>query len=88
LSVIAGARFAQFAAAQDDEIVLTAEASAVGASPGAAFAEGYAAVATADQEAGATTLAATSPPPPVATTPAAEEVAAIEEELATRNKGP
>jgi hypothetical protein len=61
LSVIAGTRLTQDAAAQDDEIILTAAASEVGARPGSAYANGYAARAAADQDAGAMTEGATSP---------------------------
>ena len=61
LSVIAGARLAQVAAAQDDEIILTAAASQVGARPGSAFAQGAAAFAAADQDAGAITQGGISP---------------------------
>ncbi len=67
LSVVAGARLAHVAAAQDNEIILTAAASEVGARPGSAYARGYAAYAAADQDAGAITQAGTSPPPSVAT---------------------
>jgi hypothetical protein len=67
LSLVAGTRLAQVAAAQDDEIILTAAASEVGAKSGSAYARGYAAYAAADQDAGATIQAATSPPPSVAT---------------------
>ena len=63
LTVIAGDRLARIAAAQDEEIILTAAASEVGARPGSAYAQGAAALATADQDAGATTVAATSAPP-------------------------
>ena len=51
---LSATRGAQLAAAQD-EIILTAEASEVGARPGAAYANGAAAAAAADSEAGATT---------------------------------
>ena len=70
LSVVAGARLAHVAGAQDDEIILTAAASEVGAKPGSAYARGYAAYAAGDQDAGATTQAGTSPPPSVATSEA------------------
>jgi hypothetical protein len=60
LSLIAGGRLAQVAAAQDDEIILTATAAEVGARPGSAYANGYAARAAADQDAGATTQGATT----------------------------
>ena len=87
LSVVAGARLAQGAGAQDDEIILTASASEVGARPGSAYARGYAAYAAGDQDAGATTQAATSPPPSVAAA-AAEEIALVEEEVGGSGKGP
>ena len=87
LSVVAGARLAQVATAQDDEIILTAAASEVGARPGSAYARGYAAYAAGDQDAGATTQAATSPPPGVAAS-TAEEIAIIEEEVSGSGKGP
>jgi hypothetical protein len=87
LSVIAGARFVDVAAAQDDEIVLTAAASEVGARPGSAYATGYAALAAADQDAGATTAGATNPPPSGGTS-IAEEIAIIEEEVGGSGKGP
>ena len=70
LSVVAGSRLAQVATAQDDEIILTAAASEVGAKSGSAYARGYAAYAAADQDAGATIQAAISPPPSVATSAA------------------
>jgi hypothetical protein len=63
LAVTAGARLARVAAAEDEEIVLTAAASEVGARPGSAYAQGYAALAAADEDAGAITEAATSAPP-------------------------
>ena len=87
LSVVASARLAQGAGAQDDEIILTASASEVGARPGSAYARGYAAYAAGDQDAGATTQAATSPPPSVAAA-AAEEIALVEEEVGGSGKGP
>jgi hypothetical protein len=59
LSVIAGARLVRDAEAQDNEIILTATASEVGARPGSAYAQGAAALATADQDATVTTAAAT-----------------------------
>ena len=66
LSLVAGTRLAQVAAAQDDEIILTAAASEVGAKSGSAYARGYAAYAAGDQDAGAITQVGTSPPPSVA----------------------
>jgi hypothetical protein len=87
LSVVAGARLAHVAGAQDNEIILTAAASEVGARPGSAYARGYAAYAAGDQDAGATTQAATSPPPGTAAA-AAEEIAIIEEDISGRGKGP
>src|SRR5829696_10287830 len=48
----------QLAAAQDDEIILTASASEVGARPGGAYANGAAARAAADSEAGSSTQGA------------------------------
>ncbi len=63
LTVIAGDRLSRIAAAQDEEIILTAAASEVGARPGSAYAQGYAALAAADQDTGATAVAATSAPP-------------------------
>jgi hypothetical protein len=60
LSVVAGAPLAQVAAAQD-EIILTAAASEVGAKPGSAYARGAAAYAAADQDTGATTQAGLTP---------------------------
>jgi hypothetical protein len=54
------ARAAPPAAAQN-EIVLTAAASEVGAKPGSAYAQGFAALAAADQDAGATVQAGVSP---------------------------
>jgi hypothetical protein len=66
LSVVAGTRLAQVAAAQDEEIILTAAASEVGAKPGSAYARGYAAYAAGDQDAGATTQAGIGPPTGVA----------------------
>ena len=87
LSVVAGTRLAQVAAAQDDEIILTAAASEVGARPGSAYARGYAAYAAGDQDAGATTQAGTSPPSGVAAS-AAEELSIIEEDVGGSGKGP
>jgi hypothetical protein len=87
LSVVASTRLAQVAAAQDDEIILTAAASEVGARPGSAYARGYAAYAAGDQDAGATTQAGTSPPPGVAAS-AAEELSIIEEDVGGSGKGP
>ena len=52
LSLIAGARLAHVAAAQDDEIILTAAASEIGARPGSAYARSAAASIKADQTAG------------------------------------
>ena len=87
LSVVAGAQLAHVVGAQDNEIILTATASEVGARPGSAYARGYAAYAAGDQDAGATTQAATSPPPGAAIS-AAEEIAIIEEDIGGRGKGP
>ena len=60
LAVVSSARIVPLAAAQD-EIILTAAASEVGAKPGSAFARGAAAYAAADQDAGATTQAGLTP---------------------------
>src|SRR5215207_8241977 len=54
---VPGTPWVQLAAAQDDEIILTAAASEVGARPGGAYANGAAARAAADSEAGASTQA-------------------------------
>ena len=62
LAVVAGTSWTRVAAAQE-EIVLTAAASEVGARPGAAYAQGYAALAAADQDTGAIAVAETSAPP-------------------------
>ena len=51
------------AAAQEDEIILTASASEVGARPGGAYANGAAARAVADHEAGSSTQGAGSVSP-------------------------
>jgi hypothetical protein len=76
LAGIAGARLAQGAAAQDNQIVLTAAASQIGARPGSAYALGDDAVAVADANAGATTQGAThlSAPPPAFTSAGPEIV--------------
>jgi hypothetical protein len=55
---IPGAQWIQIAAAQDDEIILTAAASEVGARPGGAYANGAAARAVADYEGGVSTQGA------------------------------
>src|SRR5215211_3425561 len=55
-----GTHWVQGAAAQDDEIILTAAASEVGARPGGAYANGAAARAAADSEAGSSTQGAGS----------------------------
>jgi hypothetical protein len=55
-----GTHWVQLAAAQDDEIILTAAASEVGARPGGAYANGAAARAAADSEAGSSTQGAGS----------------------------
>lgn len=55
LSAIAVTRMAQVAAAEGEEIILTASASEVGARPGSSYARGNAALAAADQDAGAFT---------------------------------
>jgi hypothetical protein len=55
---VPGTPWVQRAAAQDDEIILTAAASEVGARPGGAYANGAAARAAADSEAGASTQGA------------------------------
>src|SRR5688572_22839924 len=52
---VPGSPWVQRAAAQDDEIILTASASEVGARPGGAYANGAAARAAADSAAGAST---------------------------------
>ena len=64
---VPGAQWIQLAAAQDDEIILTASASEVGARPGGAYANGAAARAVADYEGGVSTQGAGSvSPAPVA----------------------
>jgi hypothetical protein len=55
---VPGAPWVQLAAAQDDEIILTAAASEVGARPGGAYANGAAARAVADYEGGVSTQGA------------------------------
>jgi hypothetical protein len=55
---VPGTLWVQPAAAQDDEIILTAAASEVGARPGGAYANGAAARAVADSEAGSSTQGA------------------------------
>jgi hypothetical protein len=60
LAAGSGASAVQLAAAQD-EIILTAAASEVGARPGSAYAQGSAAFASADQDAGAITQGGTFP---------------------------
>jgi hypothetical protein len=55
---VPGTPWIQLAAAQDDEIILTAAASEVGARPGGAYANGAAARAAADSEAGSSTQGA------------------------------
>jgi len=87
LSVIGGARLAQLAAAQDDEIVLTAAASEVGARPGSAYAQGFAALAAADHDAGAITATATSPAPGGGTSET-EDISFDEDEVGGSGKGP
>src|SRR5919107_852053 len=57
---VPGTSWVQLAAAQDDEIILTAAASEVGARPGGAYTNGVAARAAADSEAGASTQGAAS----------------------------
>ncbi len=57
---VPGTPWVQRAAAQDDEIILTASASEVGARPGGAYANGAAARAVADYEGGVSTQAAGS----------------------------
>jgi hypothetical protein len=54
VAAVPGIRGAESAMAQDDEIILTAAASEVGARPGAGYAHGYAAIAEANSELGAT----------------------------------
>src|SRR5215217_12600 len=51
-AAVPGSEWVRSAAAQDDEIILTASASEVGARPGGAYANGAAARALADQEGG------------------------------------
>jgi hypothetical protein len=53
VAAVPGVRGAESAMAQDDEIILTAAASEVGARPGAGYAHGYAAIAEANSELGA-----------------------------------
>ena len=60
LAAVSSAAAVQLAAAQD-EIVLTAAASEVGARPGSAYAQGSAAFASADQDTGAITQAGIIP---------------------------
>jgi hypothetical protein len=60
LAAGSGVSAVQLAAAQD-EIILTAAASEVGARPGSAYAQGSAAFAAADQDTGAITQAGTFP---------------------------
>jgi hypothetical protein len=60
LGAVASAHTVQRAAAQD-EIILTAAASEVGAKPGSAYAQGAAAYAAGDQDTGATTQAGIFP---------------------------
>ncbi len=55
---VPGANWVQLAAAQDDEIILTASAAEVGARPGGAYANGAAARAVADSEGGVSTQGA------------------------------
>jgi hypothetical protein len=57
---VPGTSWVQRAEAQDDEIILTAAASEVGARPGGAYANGAAARAVADSEAGSSTQGAGS----------------------------
>src|SRR5829696_1685608 len=57
---VPGTSWVQRAAAQDDEIILTAAASEVGARPRGAYANGAAARAAADSEAGSSTQGAGS----------------------------
>jgi hypothetical protein len=76
LAGITGTRLAQGVAAQDNQIVLTAAASQIGARPGSAYALGNAAFAAADEDAGATTQGAThrSAAPPAFTSAGPEIV--------------
>ena len=60
LAAVSSARTVPLAAAQD-EIILTAAASEVGAKPGSAYARGAAAYAAGDQDTGATTQAGLTP---------------------------
>jgi hypothetical protein len=57
-AAIASTRMTRVAAAEGQDIVLTATASEVGAAPGSAYAQGSAALAVADQGAGAATVPA------------------------------
>lgn len=57
---VPGTHVVQRAAAQSDEIILTASASEVGARPGSAYANGFAARAAADHEFGSSTQGAGS----------------------------
>ncbi len=60
LALSAALPLAHGAAAEQADIVLTASASEVGASPGSAYALGYVAVAAAGQDVGAVALGASS----------------------------
>jgi hypothetical protein len=62
-AAVPGSEWMQVAAAQEDEIILTASASEVGARPGGAYANGAAARAVADHEAGSSTQGAGSVSP-------------------------
>jgi hypothetical protein len=73
LAAVSSARTVPLAAAQD-EIILTAAASEVGAKPGSAYARGSAAYVAGDQDAGSTSQAGLTPtgaPPESAGTPEA-----------------
>jgi hypothetical protein len=73
LAPVSGARTVPLAAAQD-EIILTAAASEVGAKPGSAYARGAGAYVAGDQDAGATSQAGLTPtgaPPDSGGTPEA-----------------
>src|SRR5829696_9672491 len=59
-AAVPGSEWMRVAAAQEDEIILTAAASEVGARPGGAYANGAAARAVADHEAGSSTQGAGS----------------------------
>jgi hypothetical protein len=58
VAAVPGSEWVRVAAAQDDEIILTASASEVGARPGGAYANGAAARAVADYEGGVSTQGA------------------------------